>query len=168
MDNFWDQNCFQNCSKKKQKLNPNIFIKMLKLIASLFFECFFATFATHFGPPSWDQIHLKGTKQDKPKRAIRSFKEPKNCINKKWFSRWTVGIFSLLRPLKRASRGPRRLPRGTQRAPKPPKTEIQNWTHKLTHFEKIGAILASKSDLKTALKMGPLLAPPSPASQGSK
>ena len=59
--------------------------------------------------------------QDEPKRAIRSFKKPKNCIYKKWFSRGTVCIFSLLRPPKGASRGPRKLPRGTQRDPKPQK-----------------------------------------------
>ena len=72
--------------------------------------------------------------QDEPKRAIKSFKDQKSYIFKKWFSHRTVGIFSLLRPPKRASRGPRRLPRGTQRAPKPQKKGIQKGTQKLAIF----------------------------------
>ena len=104
--------------------------------------------------------------QDKPKRAIRSFKEPKNCINKYWFSRGTVGIFTLLRPPKRASRGPRRLPRGTQRAPKPQQKRVQNWTQKLTNSRSILVTLFGTQ--KKTKKTGPLLAPPSPASQGSE
>ena len=86
-----------------------------------------------FWGPFWDQIGPRRG-QDEPKRAIKSFKDQKSYIFKKWFSRWTVCIFSLLRPPKRASRGPRRLPRGTQRAPKPQKKGIQKGTQKLAIF----------------------------------
>ena len=127
-------------------LEPNFFT-----FFDHFFENFLITFWKTFGtilgpilgpdPPKRDQ--------DEPKTAIRSFKEPKNCINKYWFSRGTVGIFSLLRPPKRASRGPRRLPRGTQRAPRPQKKGIQNWTQKLTNFGQIlEPILGPKSKAK--------------------
>ena len=86
-----------------------------------------------FWGPFWDQIGPRRG-QDGPKRATKSFKDQKSYIFKKWFSRETVCIFSLLRPPKRASRGPRRLPRGTQGAPKPQKKGIQKWTPKLTIF----------------------------------
>ena len=59
--------------------------------------------------------------QDEPKRAIRSFKEPKSCIFKNLKKHYVFAGFWVQRPPKRASRGPRRLPRGTQRAPKPKK-----------------------------------------------
>ena len=86
-----------------------------------------------FWGPFWDQIGPRRG-QDGPKRATKSFKDQKSYIFKKWFSRETVCIFSLLRPPKRASRGPRRLPRGTQRAPKPQKKGIQKGTQKLAIF----------------------------------
>ena len=69
-----------------------------------------------------------------PRGPLGSSKNQKPVFIKKWFSRWTVGIFSLLRPPKRASRGPRRLPRGTQGAPKPQKKGIQKWTPNLSLF----------------------------------
>merc|ERR1712078_206045 len=58
--------------------------------------------------------------QDEPKRAIRSFKEPKSCIFKNLKKPSVFAGFWVRKPPKRASRDPRRLPRGTQRAPKPP------------------------------------------------
>ena len=72
-------------------------------------------FWSPFWGPFWDQIGPRRG-QDEPKRAIKSFKDQKSYIFKKWFSHRTVGIFSLLRPPKRASRGPRRLPRGQSTA----------------------------------------------------
>ena len=102
-----------------------------------FFGALFGPLLDHFwGPfwgPFWDQIGPRRG-QDEPKRAIKSFKEPKSYIFKKWFSSWTVGILSLFRPPKRASRGPRRLPRGTQRAPKTQKKGIQKGNRKLAIF----------------------------------
>ena len=86
--------------------------------------------------PFWDQIRPRRTKMS-PRGPLGASKSQKTALIKMWFSRGTVGIFSLLRPPKRASRGPRRLPRGTQRTLKPPKKDIQNWTQKLTIFRQI-------------------------------
>ena len=63
--------------------------------------------------------------QDEPKRAIRSFKEPKSCILKNLKKPLVFKGFWLQRPLKRASRGLRRLPKGTQRNPRPQKKESE-------------------------------------------
>ena len=43
-------------------------------------------------------------------------------------------VFGVQRPPRRALGGPRRLPRGTQRAPKPNKKGIQKWTPKIINF----------------------------------
>ena len=59
------------------------------------------------------------TDQDEPKRAIRSCKEPKNSLFKTLKKHWVFIRFWVQRLPKRASRDPRRLPRGNQRAPKP-------------------------------------------------
>ena len=60
--------------------------------------------------------------------------------------------FWVQRPPKRASRGLRRLPRGTQRAPKLQKKGIQNWTQKLTN---VGPILGPKMGSKMGSKTAP-------------
>ena len=60
-----------------------------------------------------------------PRGSLGSSKNHKPVLIKKWFSHGTVGIFSLLRPPKRASRGPRGLPRGTQGAPKAPQKSLK-------------------------------------------
>ena len=75
--------------------------------------------------------------QYEPKRTIKSFKEPKNCIFKKVVFELDCRHFSLLGPPKRASRGPRRLPKDTQRTPRPQKKGTQNWTQKLSTFGQI-------------------------------
>ena len=113
-----------------------------------FLTIFWNTFGTILGPILGPDLPKRD--QDEPKRAIRIFIEPKPVFIKKWFSRGTVGIFSLLRPPKRASRGPRRLPRGTRGAPKTPKKGIQDWTQKLTN---VGPILGPKMGPKTAPKL---------------
>ena len=59
--------------------------------------------------------------QDEPKRAIRSFKEPKSCIFKNLKKPKVFYCFWIQRPPKRTSRGPRRLPRDTQR-------DTQRWS----------------------------------------
>ena len=98
-----------------------------------------------------------------PRGPSRASKTNKATFSKKWFSRWTVCIFSLLRPPKRASRGPRRPPRGTQGAPKPQKKGIQKWTPKLTIF---GPILGpfwgpfwGQNGLQNLSKTGSFLGP---------
>ena len=58
-----------------------------------------------------------------PRGPSRASKSQKTAFSKKWFSRGTFTIFSLLGPPKRASRGPRRLPKDTQRTPRPQKRD---------------------------------------------
>ena len=53
--------------------------------------------------------------QNKPKRAIRSFKESKSCIFKNLKKPTVFYCFWIQRPPKRTSRGPGRHPRDTQR-----------------------------------------------------
>ena len=81
------------------------------------FGSFFVHFWALYWGPFWDQIGQRGGKMS-PREPSGASKNQKAAFSKKWFSRGTVCIFSLLRPPKRASRGPRRLPRGTQGAPK--------------------------------------------------
>ena len=123
-DHFQDPKTIQEPLKSRVALEP---------VFEILLGCLLDYFWAPFWGPFWDQIGPRRG-QDEPKRAIKSFKDQKSYIFKKWFSHRTVGIFSLLRPPKRASRGPRRLPRGTQGAPKPQKKGIQKWTPKLTIF----------------------------------
>ena len=58
-----------------------------------------------------------------PRGPSRASKSQKNNIFKKWVSRGTFTIFSFLGPPKRESRGPRRLPKDTQRTPRPQKRD---------------------------------------------
>ena len=74
------------------------------------------------------------TDQDEPKRAIRSCKEPKNCIYKKVVFAWNCQHFLTLKASQESLKKPKRLPRDTQGAPKPPKQNIKNWTQKVTNF----------------------------------
>ena len=139
-DHFQEPKTIQEPLKSKVPLEP---------VFEILFGCLLDYFRGPFWGPFWDQIGPRRG-QDEPKRAIKSFKDQKSYIFKKWFSHRTVGIFSLLRPPKRASRGPRRLPRGTQRAPKPPKKGIQKLTPKLTIF---GPILGPFWDPFWGLKL---------------
>ena len=82
-----------------------IFWTILDDFVDHFLVTFWIPFGDHFG------THFR-TRASKTKKAT---------FSKKWFSRGTVCIFSLLRPPKRTSRGPRRLPRGTQITPTPQK-----------------------------------------------
>ena len=77
---------------------------------------------SHFGDPFWDQIGPRRG-QDGPKRAIKSFKDPKTCIYEHLKKLKVFQGFWGPRPPKIASKSPRRLPRGTQRAPKPQKRD---------------------------------------------
>ena len=110
-----------------------IFLKVEPSLDQLF-GVIFDNFWCHFLPTFWSLFGpLLGTilgpnlgpdrpkrGQDEPKRTIRSFKEPKSCIFKNLKKPPIFEGFWVQRPPKRASRDPRRLPRGTQRAPKPP------------------------------------------------
>ena len=112
---------------------------------------------------------------ERPKRAKMSPKEPSQASKnqKPAFAKTLKNTlvfegFWQQRPLKRASRGPRRLPKDTQRTPRPQKRDpklapkiIKNWTN-------FGATLEEKTASKKKTKMDPFLGPPSPASQGSK
>jgi hypothetical protein len=105
-----------------------------------------------FDPKNLSKINQKNVNvwaqwQDEPKRAIRSFKEPKSCIFKNLKKPPVFEGFWVRRPPKRASRDPRRLPRGTQRAPKPPK-KIQKVIKKLVKN-------STKNDQKVTKKLGP-------------
>ena len=112
---------------------------------------------------------------ERPKRAKMSPKEPsqasknqKPAFSKTLKNQLVFKGFRLQRPLKRASRGPRRLPKDTQRTPRPQKRDpkldpkiIKIWTN-------FGAILGPKTTSKKKTKMDPFFGLPSPASQGSK
>ena len=96
------------------------------------------TFRTLFGPilglfsdPVWEQLG-PGKRHDGTKRVIKSFKDPTSgtCKNLQKTSVFSL-FFGVGRLRKRASGGPRRLPRGTQRAPKPQTKRIQKWTPKV-------------------------------------
>ena len=129
------ENALSRRSRYREKLKPKTKPRRPPIFYS-FFLIFWSTFWSLLEPcwdPFWDQICPRGTKMS-PRGPLGSSKNQKPVFIKKWFSRGTVGIFSLLRPPKRASRGPRRLPRGTQGAPKPQKKGIQKWTPNLTIF----------------------------------
>ena len=106
---------------------------------------FGAVLGTILGPILGPDRPKRG--QDEPKRAIRSFKEPKSCIFKNLKKPPVFEGFWVRRPPKRASRDPRRLSRGTQRAPKPPK-KIQKVIKKLVKN-------STKNDQKVTKKLGP-------------
>ena len=96
-----------------------LFLLTFKLIFGLFFDNFLKHFGAHFGIHFGTKLPKRG--QDEPKRAIRSFKEVKNCMFKNLKKPLVFKGFWLQRPLRRASRGPRRLPKGTPK-PQNPKT----------------------------------------------
>ena len=123
-------------------------------VLNLFFNFWFILgfFLSIFDPKNLSKINQKNVNvwaqwQDEPKRAIRSFKEPKRCIFKNLKKPTVFEGFWVRRPPKRASRDPRRLPRGTQRAPKPPK-KIQKVIKKLVKN-------STKNDQKVTKKLGP-------------
>ena len=94
----------------------------------LFLDHFWGHFGDHFG----DQIGPRRG-QDGTKRAIKSFKDAKSCICKNIKKLMFFWVFGVQRPPERALGGPRRLPRGTQRAPKSQKRDLKR-TPKLLVF----------------------------------
>ena len=85
-----------------------------------FFEQLLITCWKTFGSPILEPNPPK-TDQDEPKRAIRSCKEPKNCIYKKVVFAWNCQHFLTLKASQESLKKPKRLPRDTQGAPKPSK-----------------------------------------------
>ena len=81
-------------------------------------------------------------------------------------------VFGVQRPPKRALGGPRRLPRGTQRAPKPEKKGFKNVPQNYQFLDKFwahfGVHFGTQNYSKKGPKMEPLLGPPCCASQGSE
>ena len=75
--------------------------------------------------------------------------------------------FWLQRPLKKASRGPRWLPKGTQKIQDPKKLESNIETKKYKKMEPILEPTLKPKHSKINQKKT-ILGPPSPASQGSK
>ena len=85
-------------------------------------------------------------KQDEPKRAIRSFKEPKSCIFKKVVFALDCLHFFTLEASQESLKRPKKAPKRHPKRSKTPKKEIQHWTQKLTNF---GPILGFKMGLKS-------------------
>ena len=87
--------------------------------------------------------------QDEPKRAIRSFKEPKSCIFKKVVFAGDCLHFFALEASQESLKRPKKAPKRHPKSSKTPKKEIQNWTQKLTNF---GPILGFKMGSKMGAK----------------
>ena len=81
-------------------------------------------------------------------------------------------VFGVQEPPKRALGGPRRLPKGIQRAPKPNKKGIQKWTTKLSIFgpilERFWGPFWGQNWLQNGTKNGTTFGTLSSASQGSE
>ena len=84
--------------------------------------------------------------KDEPKRAIRSFKEPKSCIFKKVVFAGDCLHFFTLEASQESLKRPKKAPKRHPKRSKTPKKEIQNWTQKLTNF---GSILGFKMGFKS-------------------
>ena len=96
------------------------FALVLNMIYTMFFYHFSKNVETHVGTHFGIIVAQEG--QDEPKRAIRSFKEPNTFIYKNLLKTiWFFKGFWLQRPLKKGSRGPRWLPKGTQKIQDPKK-----------------------------------------------
>ena len=94
-----------------------------------FLDHFWGHVWTHFGTRSGQE----GAKMW-PRRPSKTPKTQKVAFAKTLKNLQFFKVFGVQEPPKRALGGPRRLPRGTQRAPKPNKKGIQKWTTKLSIF----------------------------------
>ena len=88
-----------------------------------FFDKLLITCWKTLGNPFWNQIRPRRTKMS-PREPLGAAKSQKTAFTKRWFSRGTVNIFSLLKLPKRASRSPR----DSQETPK----ELQNHPKKIS------------------------------------
>ena len=87
------------------------------------FDNILENFWEPFWKPFWNQIRPRRTKMS-PREPLGAAKSQKTAFTKRWFSRGTVNIFSLLKLPKRASRSPR----DSQETPK----ELQNHPKKIS------------------------------------
>ena len=120
-------------------------------------------FGAHFG------IRATQEGQDEPKRAIRSFKEPKTFIFKNL--KKPIGFLKVF-GYRGLSRKPQEAEEGSQKAPKKSKTP-KNRNPKLRPkiIKNIGTNFGAHSETQAQqkkTKRTTFLGPPSPASQGSK
>ena len=122
-------------------------------------------FGTHFGTRSGQE----GAKMC-PRGPSKTPKTQKVAFAKTLKSLQFFEVFGVQEPPKRALGGPRRLPTGTQRAPKPNKKEIQKWTTQLSIFGPIlkpfSGLFWGQNWLQNGTKNGTLLEPSAPHLRG--
>ena len=101
-------------------MKPN-FAPKFALVLNMFYTFFFTTFSknveTHFGTHFGIRVAQEG--QDEPKRAIRSFKEPKTFMFKNL--KKPIGFLKVF-GYRGLSRKPQEAEEGSQKAPKKSKT----------------------------------------------
>ena len=112
---------------------------------------------------------------ERPKRAKMSPREPsgasknqKPSFTKTLKNQLFFNGFWLQRPLKKASRGRRRLPKGTQRNPRPQKRDPKLDPKIIKFWTNFGAHFGTQKHSKNKPEKTTFLGDPSPASQGSK
>ena len=96
---------------------PSIFAHVFKHVLHIFFTTFSKKVETHFGTHFGIRVAQEG--QDEPKRAIRSFKEPKTFIFKN--HKKPIGFLKVF-GYRGLSRKPQEAEEGSQKAPKKSKT----------------------------------------------
>ena len=96
---------------------PSIFAHFFKHVLHIFFTTFSKKVETHFGTHFGIRVAQEG--QDEPKRAIRSFKEPKTFIFKN--HKKPIGFLKVF-GYRGLSRKPQEAEEGSQKAPKKSKT----------------------------------------------
>ena len=103
---------------------------MGSFVGSLF-DHFLNHFWPHFGA-HFETISAQEGAKMSPRRTSRASKSQKVAFAKTLKNVQVFMVFGVQRPPKRALGGPKRLPKGTQRAPKPNKKGNQKWTPKLS------------------------------------
>jgi hypothetical protein len=107
-----------------------------------------------------------------PRRPSQTPKTQKVAFAKTLKTLQFFKVFGVHEPPKRALGGPRRLPRGTQRAPKPNKKGIQTWTTQLSIFgpilKKFWGPFWGQNWFQNGTKNGTTFGTLSAASQGSE
>ena len=90
--------------------------------------------------------------QDEPKRAIRSFKEPKSCIFKKVVFAWDCLHFFALEASQESLKRPKKAPKRHPKSSKTPKKRTPKLIQKLANF---GPILEFKKGAKKGNETAP-------------
>ena len=113
--------CLKPAISKRPPLRPLFSPPSLHIFVNMFYTCFFTTFSkkveTHFGTHFGIRVAQEG--QDEPKRAIRSFKEPKTFIFKNL--KKTLGFLKVF-GYRGFSRKPQEAQDGSQKTPNKSKT----------------------------------------------